>query len=351
MDNGINDMAQVLNITANYFELSIKATKGGINLAKNLVMLIMHAIKYGQDKRLENKKGEVKLKKLQKITKNPTYVQTTNDKDCEKVFLKLCKQHGVPVTKVTGLKDSKVTHWLYPSEYASMMESIMALQQEYVTNQYQKKGHSKEEAEQRAKEENRKTTAEEAAEDLGCNMPHKEFKMKFLEQLATPEEKAYYEELDKKKPQISENKRNEIKRAVEKNENREKSYKFNREGMYVVTFRTDQIIGTVERNHEKFVKVRFENDYGQAFLINQKHIVKDGNMMNMLQGAFQHDGDITVYDLRSNSEKTMKFKEFLAENKQSKTGETHREKAQTKSAQSMPALPDSGGKSNRKGKR
>lgn len=151
----------------------------------------------------------------------------------------------------------------------------------------------------------------------------------------------------KKKPQISENKRNEIKRAVEKNENREKSYKFDREGMYIVTFRTDQIIGTVERNHEKFLKVRFENDYGQAFLINQKHIVKDGNMM---QGAFQQDGDITVYDLRSNSEKTMKFKEFLSENKQSK-GETHREKAQTKSAQSMPALSDSGGKNNRKGKR
>lgn len=348
MDNGINDMAQVLNITANYFELSVKATKGGINLAKNLIMLIVHAIQYGKEKHLENAKGSVKLKSLHKITKNPTWVKTTNNKDCEKVFLKLCKQHGVPVTKVTGIKGSNVTHWLYPSEYASMMESIMELVQEYTAKKYQKEGLSKEEAEKRAKDENRTETAEEAAEDLGCNVPHSEFKQKFLETVATSEERDYYAQLDKKKPQISENKRNEIKRAVEKNENRERSYKFDREGMYVVTFRSDQIIGTVERNHEKFVKVRFENDYGQAFLVNQKYIVNDGNK---LHGAFKNDGDITVYDLRSNSEKTMKFKDFLSENKQSKTGETHREKAQTKSTQSIPALPDSSGKSNRKGKR
>lgn len=353
MDNGINDMAQVMNVTATYFELSVKATKGGINLLKNLAMLIVHAIKFGYEKHLENAKGKVWERSMNKITKKPTYVHTTKDKDCEKAFLKLCKQHGVPVTKVKGLKDSEVTHWIYPAEYSSMMESIMELMQEYTTKKYQKDGLSKDEAEKKAKEENRSETAEEAAEDLGCNVPHSEFKQKFLETLATPEEKEYYAELDKKKPQISENKRKEIKQAVEKNENREKSYKFERDGMYTVSFKSDQIIGTVERNHEKFVKVRFENDYGQAFLINEKNIVKDGNK---LQGAFKKDGNITVYDLKSNSEKTMKFKEFLSENEQSKTGEKSKERTQTKStqtksAQSMPALPDSRGKSNGKGKR
>lgn len=62
MDSGINDMAQTMNVTINGIELTAKATKEAINFMKNLLMLIVHAVQYGNNKRLENAKGEVNAK-------------------------------------------------------------------------------------------------------------------------------------------------------------------------------------------------------------------------------------------------------------------------------------------------
>ena len=55
------------------------------------------------------------------------------------------------------------------------------------------------------------------------------------------------------------------------------------------------------------MKVRFENDYSQAFLVNKKNIVKYGEK---LYGAFDRNGDITIFDIKNNSEKTMRFNDF-----------------------------------------
>lgn len=351
MDNGINDMAQVLNITANYFELSAKATKEAINLLKNLGMILIHSIKYGHDKYLENDKGKVFKGTMNKLTKNPTWTKTTKDKDCEKVFLKLCRQHGIPVCKAKGLKESNVTHWMYPAEYSAMMESVMEYMQEYTAKKYEKKGMSKEEASTKSKDENRCESAEEAAKDLGCDLEHKEFKKQFLEKIATPEEKEYYEKLEKKRPQLSDAKKNEIKKAVKANENRNKTNEFERKGMYSVVFDKDQIIGTVERNKEKYVKIRFENDYGQAFLVAENNVAKYGDK---LYGGFDKNGDITIYDLKNNSEKTVKFKDFMKDAEKSHRTESSKKNVKTtsiKSSKNNLALPGGkGGKSNVKGR-
>lgn len=351
MDNGINDMAQVLNVSATYLEMSVKATKAGINLLKNLMMLMIHAIKYGYDKKLENSKGKVGSNKMNKLTKNPAWTKTTKDKDCEKAFLKLCRQHGIPVNKAKGLKESNVTHWIYPAEYSAMMESVMSFMQEYTAKKYEKEGMSKEDAATKAKEENRCESPEEAAKDLGCDLDHKEFKKQFLEQIATPEEKEYYEKLEKKRPQLNDAKKNEIKKAVKANENREKTNDFERKGMYSVVFNKDQIIGTVERNKEKYVKIRFENDYGQAFLVAENNVAKYGDK---LYGGFDKNGDITIYDLKNNSEKTVKFKDFMKDAEKSHKTESGKKNVKTtsiKSSKNNLALPGGkGGKSNVKGR-
>lgn len=137
-----------------------------------------------------------------------------------------------------------------------------------------------------------------------------------------------------------------------KNENRRKSNKFDRDGMYTVIFDKDQIIGTVERNNEKFVKIRFENDYSQAFLVNKKNIVKYGEK---LYGAFERNGNITIYDIKNNSEKTMNFKDFIKESDEktsTRSNErTHTKASESKSGQSIPALPKNEQSSKKKGTR
>lgn len=352
MDNGLSDMAQVMNVTATYGDIAVKLsamiTRNTVNAVKNLCMLIFHSF-------LENKKGKTSLWTMNKLTKNPDFVHIYNDKEFEKNFLKLCKQHGIPTTKVKGLKDGEITHWIYPKEYASLMESVMQQMTEYGQKRFQKEGLSADEAKRKAEETNRKETLEEASQGLGCDMPHKEFKKQFLEKLATPEEKTYYAELDKKKPKISDDKKKEIMQAAKNNESRNKSNKFEQDGLYSVSFTKDQIIGTVERNHEKFVKVRFENDYSQAFLVNLKNLVKLGDK---LHGAFNKDGDITLYNLKDHSEKTVRFKDFISGNTQSKTESTTRtrERANTKNSQtqqssSLPAAPKVSNRNNSRGKR
>lgn len=344
MDNGLNDMAQVLNITENYFELSIKLTKEGLNLIKNLGMLMLHSFKYAHDKKLENVKGKVGKNTLKKLTKNIAWTRTSNDDLLNKKFLKLCKQHGIPVTLCEGLKDSKENHWMYPAEYSSMMESVMKFMQEEATKKFQKDGLSKEDAEEKANAENRTENPEEAAIDLGCDMPHEKFKQRFLETMANPEEKAYYDELNKKKPLINDKKKTEIKNAIQKNEDHNKSKRFEASGMYSVAFKKDQIIGTVEKNNEKYVKIRFENDYSQAFLVNQKNIARNGNQF---YGAFDKDGDITIYDLKNNSEKTIKFNEFMSE---SKSNSEKRSTDKTKTHTHTPKTTSESSITNKKGK-
>lgn len=351
MDNGINDMAQVLNITANYFELSAKATKEAINLLKNLGMILIHSIKYGHDKYLENDKGKVFKGTMNKLTKNPAWTKTTKDKDCEKVFLKLCRQHGIPVCKADGLKDSNVTHWMYPSEYSAMMESVMEYMEEYATKKNVKEGMSDDEASKKASDENRCESAEEAAKDLGCDLDHKEFKNKFLIKIATPEEKEYYRNLEKKRPQLSESKIIDIKKAVQTNENRKKVNDFEKKEMFSVEFNKDQIIGTVERNKEKYVKIRYENDYGKAFLVAENNVAKYGDK---LYGGVDKNGDITIYDLKNNSEKTVKFKDFMKDAEKSHRTESSKKnvkKTSIKSSKNNLALPGGKGrKSNVKGR-
>lgn len=104
MDSGINDMAQTMNVTINGIELTAKATKEAINFMKNLLMLIVHAVQYGNNKRLENAKGEVNAKKLDKISKNQDFVRISNDPESREKFLQLCKQHRIPVAEVKGIE-------------------------------------------------------------------------------------------------------------------------------------------------------------------------------------------------------------------------------------------------------
>lgn len=359
MDSGINDMAQTMNVTINGIELTAKATKEAINFMKNLLMLIVHAVQYGNNKRLENAKGEVNAKKLDKISKNQDFVRISNDPESREKFLQLCKQHRIPVAEVKGIENGKYIHFLYASEHSQKIESVMEFMQEYATKKFQKEGMSKEDAEKKAKDENRKESKEEAGMDLGCNLPHEEFKQKFLAEHATKEEKEYYAALEKREPQIDEQKKTEIKKAVDKNENRRKSHKFENDGLYTVIFDKDQIIGTVERNNENFVKVRFENDYSQAFLVNKKNIVKYGEK---LYGAFDRNGDITIFDIKNNSEKTVRFNDFMSESEKYNTANRSDEKSQSKSqsqgksaeigaGQSVPALPNNNDKGKKKGNR
>lgn len=317
MDNGINDMAQVLNVSERYFELSIKLTKGGLNMFKNFLMLLKHAFDKHYEKNLVNSNGKVKMKKLRKISTNLQFCRIPNDKESIEHFIKLCKKHGIPVTKLDGMMDSKITHFAFPAEYAGMMESVLAFMQKYETQKNEKEGLSKAEAEVKAKEESRIETAEEAAKDCGCDMPHEEFKQKFLEK--HPEEKAYYNSItDKKKDVISIEQKKEIKTALKRNENRSKSRKFEKENRFFVDFSKDQIIGKVERDNNKFIKVRFENDFSKAYLVDVKSITLNGNKM---RGAFSTEGNITVFDLKNNVEKTVKFKDFIQRFKnESKSG-------------------------------
>ena len=215
------------------------------------------------------------------------------------------------------------------------MESVMEYMQEYAAKKFEKDGMSKEDAEKKAKSENRTESENEIAKDLGCELPPAEFKQKFLETVATPEEKEYYKQLEKKKPQISESKKSELKNAIKRNTNRNKSKRFEREGLYTVTFSKDQIVGTVTKDNQRFVKVRFEKDFGQAFLVNEKYMTKVGDKF---QGAFSKDGNITTYNLRDNSERTMKFSEFLKENQSTRAASktTARSKSENKTATPLP---------------
>lgn len=352
MDNGINDIAQTMNVTINGMTFAAKATKESIKMLKNLLMLIVHAGKWTYNKKLENSKGEVSMKKMDKLTSSPAFVRVFDDPEYKKQFVKLCKQYRIPVTEMKGVTDSKVVHYLYPSEYAQKMESLMKFMTDWATKENKKKGMSEQDAKKHAADNNRTETIEEAGKDLGCDMPHEEFKQKFFDVVATPEEKQYYAALEGEKSKIGEEKKTEIEKAVAKNENRRKSNKFDRDGMYTVIFDKDQIIGTVERNNEKFVKVRFENDYSQAFLVNKKNIVKYGEK---LYGAFERNGNITIYDIKNNSEKTMNFKDFIKESDE-KTSTRSNERTQTKaseskSGQSIPALPKNEQSSKKKGTR
>lgn len=335
MDNGVSDMAQVLNVTATYFEMSAKLTKESFNLLKNFSMLVLHAIKYGVNKNIENSKGKVGINRMKSLTNNYAYARTSKNKDIEKEFIKLCKQHGIPVTKCKGVKDSGEYHWIYPSEFAPVMESVMEYMQEYAAKKFEKDGMSKEDAEKKAKSENRTESENEIAKDLGCELPPAEFQKEFFKTVATPEEKEYYKQLEKKKPQISESKKSELKNAIKRNTNRNKSKRFEREGLYTVTFSKDQIVGTVTKDNQRFVKVRFEKDFGQAFLVNEKYMTKVGDKF---QGAFSKDGNITTYNLRDNSERTMKFSEFLKENQSTRAASktTARSKSENKTATPLP---------------
>lgn len=352
MDNGINDIAQTMNVTINGMTFAAKATKESIKMLKNLLMIIVHAGKWTYNKKLENAKGEVGMKKMDKLTSSPAFVRVFDDTEYKKQFVKLCKQYRIPVTEMKGVTDSKVVHYLYPSEYAQKMESLMKFMTDWATKENQKKGMSEQDAKKHAADNNRTETIEEAGKDLGCDMPHEEFKQKFFDVVATPEEKQYYAALEGEKFKIGEEKKTEIENAVAKNENRRKSNKFDRDGMYTVIFDKDQIIGTVERNNEKFVKVRFENDYSQAFLVNKKNIVKYGEK---LYGAFDRNSNITLYDIKNNSEKTMNFKDFIKESGEktsTRSNErTHTKTSESKSGQSIPALPKNEQSSKRKGTR
>lgn len=352
MDNGINDIAQTMNVTINGMTFAAKATKESIKMLKNLLMLIVHAGKWTYNKKLENSKGEVSMKKMDKLTSSPAFVRVFDDPEYKKQFVKLCKQYRIPVTEMKGVTDSKVVHYLYPSEYAQKMESLMKFMTDWATKENKKKGMSEQDAKKHAADNNRTETIEEAGKDLGCDMPHEEFKQKFFDVVATPEEKQYYAALEGEKSKIGEEKKTEIEKAVAKNENRRKSNKFDRDGMYTVIFDKDQIIGTVERNNEKFVKVRFENDYSQAFLVNKKNIVKYGEK---LYGAFERNGNITIYDIKNNSEKTMNFKDFIKESDEktsTRSNErTHTKASESKSGQSIPALPKNEQSSKKKGTR
>lgn len=352
MDNGINDIAQTMNVTINGMTFAAKATKESIKMLKNLLMLIVHAGKWTYNKKLENSKGEVSMKKMDKLTSSPAFVRVFDDPAYKKQFVKLCKQYRIPVTEMKGVTDSKVVHYLYPSEYAQKMESLMKFMTDWATKENQKKGMSEQDAKKHAADNNRTETIEEAGKDLGCDMPHEEFKQKFFDVVATPEEKQYYAALEGEKFKIGEEKKTEIEKAVAKNENRRKSNKFDRDGMYTVIFDKEQIIGTVERNNEKFVKVRFENDYSQAFLVNKKNIVKYGEK---LYGAFDRNSNITLYDIKNNSEKTMNFKDFIKESGEktsTRSNErTHTKASVSKSGQSIPALPKNEQSSKKKGTR
>lgn len=352
MDNGINDIAQTMNVTINGMTFAAKATKESIKMLKNLLMLIVHAGKWTYNKKLENSKGKVSMKKMDKLTSSPAFVRVFDDPEYKKQFVKLCKQYRIPVTEMKGVTDSKVVHYLYPSEYAQKMESLMKFMTDWATKENKKKGMSEQDAKKHAADNNRTETIEEAGKDLGCDMPHEEFKQKFFDVVATPEEKQYYAALEGEKSKIGEEKKTEIEKAVAKNENRRKSNKFDRDGMYTVIFDKDQIIGTVERNNEKFVKVRFENDYSQAFLVNKKNIVKYGEK---LYGAFERNGNITIYDIKNNSEKTMNFKDFIKESDEktsTRSNErTHTKASESKSGQSIPALPKNEQSSKKKGTR
>lgn len=107
------------------------------------------------------------------------------------------------------------------------------------------------------------------------------------------------------------------------------------------------------------MKVRFENDYSQAFLVNKKNIVKYGEK---LYGAFDRNGDITIFDIKNNSEKTMRFNDFMSESEKYNTANRSDEKSQSKSqsqgksaeigaGQSVPALPNNNDKGKKKGNR
>lgn len=359
MDNGINDIAQTMNVTINGMTFAAKATKESIKMLKNLLMIIVHAGKWTYNKKLENAKGEVGMKKMDKLTSSPAFVRVFDDTEYKKQFVKLCKQYRIPVTEMKGVTDSKVVHYLYPSEYAQKMESLMKFMTDWATKENQKKGMSEQDAKKHAADNNRTETIEEAGKDLGCDMPHEEFKQKFFDVVATPEEKQYYAALEGEKSKIGEEKKTEIKKAVDKNENRRKSHKFENDGLYTVIFDKDQIIGTVERNNENFVKVRFENDYSQAFLVNKKNIVKYGEK---LYGAFDRNGDITIFDIQNNSEKTMRFNDFMSESEKYNNANRSDEKSQSKSqsqgksaeigaGQSVPALPNNNDKGKKKGNR
>lgn len=352
MDNGINDIAQTMNVTINGMTFAAKATKESIKMLKNLLMIIVHAGKWTYNKKLENAKGEVGMKKMDKLTSSPAFVRVFDDTEYKKQFVKLCKQYRIPVTEMKGVTDSKVVHYLYPSEYAQKMESLMKFMTDWATKENQKKGMSEQDAKKHAADNNRTETIEEAGKDLGCDMPHEEFKQKFFDVVATPEEKQYYAALEGEKSKIGEEKKTEIENAVAKNENQRKSNKFDRDGMYTVIFDKEQIIGTVERNNEKFVKVRFENDYSQAFLVNKKNIVKYGEK---LYGAFDRNSNITLYDIKNNSEKTINFKDFIKESGEktsTRSNErTHTKTSESKSGQSIPALPKNEQSSKRKGNR
>ncbi len=295
----------------------------------------------GDNPLIESKSKEVPLLenrsngKSKKLPENIEFVRVSNDDKIKNHFKSLCKKAGIDITEVPGLKKSDVSHFIYDAKCTQKMEGILEKLHDFVEKIFKKDGVSKDEITRL----NRKESIEEAGRDLGCDMPNKEFKEKFFSSLATPQEKLMYTEVDKKKQNLSTDKKEKVQKAVNRNGNAHRAEKFKLDGMYSVAFNKDQIIGTVERNNEKFLKVRFENDYSQAFLVNEKNIAKKGDT---LYGAFTRDGDITIFNLKRNSEKTVSFKKFMSESETKSTAKSEdrtKNKSESKSVgSSVPAV-------------
>lgn len=333
----MGDMAQILNVTAEYLNISGKLTKELLNFLKN-AFLIMYS------SHLNNSSGKVGKRKMDKISRDKD--GNLRPQDCvkvapenEKAFLKMCTKHGIPVAKVKSINED-CNRFIYPMEYSNLMESVMDIVRKTAIKNNNNKNESLDETTKRVNSENQLIPLKEGFKDLGCDMPHEEFKKKFIEKFATPEEKEYLENLEKKRvlPEVVEINR-EINIAISKNESKSRKNRFERDGMVTVAFKKDQIIGTVEKDNKKYAKISFENDPSQAFLVAEDNIVKYGDK---LYGGFKKDGNITVYDLKNNSEKTVKFNEFIKNADKQYSSEHKKSNTKSKGATSK-SLPGSSG--------
>lgn len=128
MDNG---EIQYVQVTLQGVKMGAELSEKAIIALKNLVVLLYNK---GVDKNLQNAKGHVSKKKLNRITKDQSCVQIA-DKDLEK-FNKIMKDLGIPYTPLRKFKSqihSDRTFVLYASSDSKLMaEALSILEKENI---------------------------------------------------------------------------------------------------------------------------------------------------------------------------------------------------------------------------
>lgn len=272
IENSYSDTFQCIKIGTEFFEHGFKLSKETLNLLVNFLKVLKHSY----DNQLIKKTGKVSKHTMNKISRDRQFVELDNNPQMVKMFEKLTKRYGIPVYEIKGVdklmpegfKSKKVTY-TYPTQLASTMEQVKKELIKYAMELNK---------EPKNEDEIIRTNVPvlETAKNLGCDHPQKEFDKAFFEQF--PKEKQAYEEIISNKS-ISEDKKKEIKKGIEKNASKMDKFA-GKADYYTVTINRDRVYARDVENKNLLIKTSPDKEDFYAISVPMENIKinKDGTL-------------------------------------------------------------------------